>query len=892
MNRRSPVRSVLAERRLFSNGGMLPISTPFQNTPSGILASSPPLIEAVSQEIVAPFTGGAMPMAQGGVAKFQEGGFAAGTLGSQYGFDFNPQGIEIEMVPSITPTRTYTHDKKLWPPGIQSVSPGAHHPRRTGVVATFDPDNPTPMSYGDILSETASEKVLRLFPEWSRTTQTLTVGEEVAPEREKRLEEEGRPFSRAYDAFLHGVTATKQFIAGNVEELSQDAEAFFRTIFGGETRGDIPTENLLAAMSQTRAVMEMIQRAPPEFEDDIKLFAREAVLKNPALTQDGLAEAVAMRLSDKHEGDPNIGIGTAEQERAELLREHRAPEPVSPDMPPFISRMPTESGVTPAELLEDPTRDLATQELLEDRAVFTEAARMQEAMRENKGKIPDDYWERHSKNPDHSDEFKQAVRDIVNSQPLTPKVPTAAAVTPDDAPAVTPDAVPAAAVRAAAVPAAADLPRGEDEDWYRQNMYDPAAVAETFDKPDMTPEQAEKDVKFYVDEFKKSMPDYEGASREEQGWAIFEAGMRIMAGQSPHAMTNISAGLKGLGTEFAKDAKEKRAWDRQVDLSAAKYALASVKSDKIQAEALAKENRKLYEKMLVVRKGVEPFYYKGKLLGPGSRVVVPVGEIRDGSFPLDKVQSETSLVDEIKSANATTRSYLSLAEKQIVTPRNVPVKRYIADSMRLRTNIATRSLLSRALVELQKPGGEGPLGVKATAKRALLILANALNKKQLAESYFGSLTSQNDFDDFTKRAVTTQIEGLINEGGKITDQERELALDIGGALSKGAWSGAFADRDKLERQIVEFSQALDRDSESRIRSMSLDEKTWDRHYRNLEDAEKGYSYGAILREAMPKLHDPAAPRAARVIPDSINWKDIIIVGEDGEITGFKWDLAQ
>ena len=74
MNRRAPVRSVLAERRMFSNGGMLPISTPFQNTPSGILASSSPLIDSVSQEILAPLTGGPMPMAEGGVAKFKHGG--------------------------------------------------------------------------------------------------------------------------------------------------------------------------------------------------------------------------------------------------------------------------------------------------------------------------------------------------------------------------------------------------------------------------------------------------------------------------------------------------------------------------------------------------------------------------------------------------------------------------------------------------------------------------------------------------------------------------------------------------------------------------------------------------------------------------------------------------
>jgi len=76
MRRRSPVRSVLAERKMFAGGGMLPISTPMKKEPSGILASSEPLIDAVSQEILAPMTGGAMPMAQGGIARFQRGGGA------------------------------------------------------------------------------------------------------------------------------------------------------------------------------------------------------------------------------------------------------------------------------------------------------------------------------------------------------------------------------------------------------------------------------------------------------------------------------------------------------------------------------------------------------------------------------------------------------------------------------------------------------------------------------------------------------------------------------------------------------------------------------------------------------------------------------------------------
>jgi len=108
MNRRSPVRSVLAERRMFANGGMLPISTPIKNAPSGILASSLPLIDSVSQEILAPLTGGPMPMAEGGVAKFKHGGVHGIPTREEWNKFLNqpPPGVTvseqvIEKVPAL-----------------------------------------------------------------------------------------------------------------------------------------------------------------------------------------------------------------------------------------------------------------------------------------------------------------------------------------------------------------------------------------------------------------------------------------------------------------------------------------------------------------------------------------------------------------------------------------------------------------------------------------------------------------------------------------------------------------------------------------------------------------------------------------------------------------------
>ena len=153
-----------------------------------------------------------------------------------------------------------------------------------------------------------------------------------------------------------------------------------------------------------------------------------------------------------------------------------------------------------------------------------------------------------------------------------------------------------------------------------------------------------------------------------------------------------------------------------------------------------------------------------------------------------------------------------------------------------------------------------------------------------------------DFDDFTNRAVTTQIEGLINEGGKITDQERKLAKEIGGALSQGARSGIFEDPDKLERQIAEFSQGLQRDSESRVRSINLAETRWDKHFRSMGDLERGYSYGDILKESRAPIggQGKVAPISSRILPKTLNYRDIIIIGDDGEVKGFNptWNIPK
>ena len=100
IERRYPIQSVLAERKMFANGGMvsppmqqpmqqpmqpMPMQQPMQpmqpQQPQGIMASSQPLVDAIAADALNPQGGGTLSgddgtlsMAQGGAVGFANGG--------------------------------------------------------------------------------------------------------------------------------------------------------------------------------------------------------------------------------------------------------------------------------------------------------------------------------------------------------------------------------------------------------------------------------------------------------------------------------------------------------------------------------------------------------------------------------------------------------------------------------------------------------------------------------------------------------------------------------------------------------------------------------------------------------------------------------------------------
>jgi len=127
---------------------------------------------------------------------------------------------------------------------------------------------------------------------------------------------------------------------------------------------------------------------------------------------------------------------------------------------------------------------------------------------------------------------------------------------------------------------------------------------------------------------------------------------------------------------------------------------------------------------------------------------------------------------------------------------------------------------------------------------------------------------------------------LISEGGKISDFERDLARELSGAIGVGAFDGIMTDPSILETKILSFIASLTADTDRRIKSMGLTERTWNTRYATTD--KDRVSYGQMLKETRGPLS--SGRLSSQMIPSSVNWRDIILVDpETNTVRGFKRD---
>jgi len=642
MRRRSPVRSVLAERKMFAGGGMLPISTPMKKEPSGILASSEPLIDAVSQEILAPMMGGAMPMAQGGVLSLNIGG-----LGKA------PKGLN-------SPFAQKTKDR------IDRIN-----------------------------------KVNALI-------------------------KDGVPVRRAMQ-LVDGA----YFAPGEIREDGEEGGGPITTVSEDVIKAVPSPTDMSFSIASTPEAINFSKGTSQGISD----LARIAILSGQGVDPEDAYKRVTEERMDKKD----VRIQPQQEE------ESGAQPPIGDFEGPIFSFSRADESQKTAE---------------PDNVLQRTAEQDMEILEADRGSFPTE----------------------VLPEAMSKKIKTEASGTVGKAGRV------------------GDVIEGTEPPITVEEDKSPAeSVAETFGKKDMSEKEATKTIADFKKEFMDEMPEYEGMSEAEKGFALMEAGLRVAAGESPNAITNVAKGLKGLGAQFAKDDKEKRAFNRQVALSASKYALQKVNVDRDRLKAFQEKEKDIVQ-----------------VMNPetGDVKTITKADLRTGNIPKGYLATKDPYGDYIKGVKATKDLIVAKANaagKTDITSKWLSVgKEYDQNAQKVLDSIQSKNLLGPAIKILYDPNipVTGVQGIMTQSwnrfSNALGLSANdVMAKKGEAKEKYISRVQQ---------VIAKKITAILGESNRmISTPDRERADDIAGVFADYLYDPLVKDPDILKDKLRNLYQTLDND---------------------------------------------------------------------------------
>ena len=409
----------------------------------------------------------------------------------------------------------------------------------------------------------------------------------------------------------------------------------------------------------------------------------------------------------------------------------------------------------------------------------------------------------------------------------------------DDAPPATPSAEEVAkkVLKEAPDP---NITGGADEHEALATPTDPAdaakQIADTFNKSDMTPKEAERGMEYYLDRFKSGMPKYEGMSESEKGMLIAEAGLKVMAGQSPDAITNIAEGLKGISKEFIADKKERRAYERQIGLSAAKYALQSMDRDQTRLEALAKE-RRAPQYFAVRETFTDPD--TGRVWKAGSQYMMSMGDVQGGKYAkLAPYLTSEKLYDTWLDSKA--KAAKLLGPMMIGSGKGAPTVAQLDKSLKdyqtivdsARTSAKMKTFVDSSIIKNAKGN---VTGFSPWASRKLDSLLNAANYKGAMDK-LNAIGMDRDKGIESKEFLYQQqvisnmmLKEILGEGSKnVSNIDRTLAQEIVGMMSD--WSALTTSPEVLNLKLQRIGGLIDEGFQSDLQRMKSSDFAWSNVY--------------------------------------------------------------
>ena len=945
------LKSLLAGRRMFANGGEV------YGEPSGILASSQPLMESARRPVMPPWIGPRTPWGPQGGGNVQGSvNQASGTLGTaqnqlnqaasrvasirntlgpggqQGGFprprpggpgwpggnplagifgNLGQQGMG-GMKPAAPTPMTMAQggvarlqsggDPRRLPPLVQELEVDSLTPTigSQGLVRSQPSKNswaiPNKITGGELLSQTPGEKLNRIFPEVLKNKYALPFDQKYPSV--KAREKAGRPYSRVGEALMRGTDWLESGVGSVVSEMSQSVGAVYDYLFSGQEResGRGPL--------QARAVKEMIDMRPT-LRDDILSISKTVLESDPDINHTELMKGIAVGLSDKHEmpevnqlmGELSEGMAFGPKTRDTAIA---IPTSVPAEDRPDIAEMPPEiEAVVNEEIIKfgeaqaaGPEHHLAYVQDLQARTDIGD--KVKEQVMQSTGVGP----------PVTEDEV--AFQMGIKGEPAFAPAPGDAGVIDEvgavqyaiegglldperrDAlgvrlrsdeemtKAADPTAVETAqkAVEAAAAEpkaeAAAAPDAGQEITFMEKDIsFGPQTpdeladaanpVAEIFDKKKMPAKDAERGMDFFMNRFKEKMPKYEGMSEQEKGFLLMDAGLRVMAGQSPNAITNIAAGLKGVGAEFAKDAKEKRKWDRQVELSAVKYGLAGVDKEEARQRALETATEPMIAMgpgKFTLPNGTVETYKKDQL------VLVPKSVLLDKGVP-DNLTLPTFAAAKAK-ANAVNAKALGTAANAFRTELIVKdtASRAIKEDFGKATDKVILGYEIKALIESSFELSGKATGFTNFGKELLFKGLSATgwrpewatgpgNAAQREAALVTRMGGRTEYNNKIQEVSNRLLKRLLGEGSKnVSNIDRVLAQEISGLvkeMSLGLTTNPVLLRQRLKRILTMADDDIS-SGETTMKNMYKEFSTRIQPGGSLKGLEAGESYsGRILK---------------------------------------------
>ena len=774
-----PLRSVLANRKMFQGGGIVASGggpRPMANMqPSGILASSPNLIDSVVSDAINPQGGNTLSMAEGGIARFANGGYAD-----------MAERLRSDVAKTIAPLESYKEE--LVPSQTFDLAPATEELNTLGVLSQMFSSGdraitPKSATMGSLQDESLPDAVNRIFP------LNAFPGESDFEENFGSGELDRDKMSR----FEEGLFDAASWFGETNREMSAK-------LSGSEVSDQLfDVDKKRATTAELRTINRMAQMRPDLAsrigEIGLSLINSKEPGQDYQITE-------SLSLQPHQEALEDLSNNPLAQEiTAQLKQEELATaEAFLQDSSPYQENLAEAARVRgEVEPFERAIGSMSAAEELQAGAAAADAEEMAYRAVSKRPDEPPAAAEQTAEPAADSESADQMIARIAGESPneiLPPSPPRPATRNQDDA------------------VSAADQVQAE----FRE--------ADTEEEQ----EAAQTSLESYIEKFKSAMPDYEGKTESEKGMDIVKMGMAIAAGESPNAITNISKGVMATIDNFTSDDKERRAYKRQVELSAAKYGLDSVSRDEAKADALAKELRG--DKLFTVMKDSS---IDGRKYDAGSLYRMSVGDMRDGKLAkLSGVLTTEGNYSRLLQHKVDMEKLIQNLGPQIVgsgdgapTQNNLDTslsdyRNLIKDS---KNDVMMMTMLDSSIIT----NAQGKVtGVGSWFSRKVNSFANSLNLK----SQLGALDKLAEEGLESKEYLYKQqvianmmLKEILGEGSKnVSNIDRDLAQQIVGMLSE--WDTIWADKDLLHEKLQHVRTITQSSLNTNLNGMSDLEFGW------------------------------------------------------------------